>query len=526
MPRFRRLKCDEGKPACFRCSNSGIRCRGYTIQAPISTKKKEIVRQSLVPIRPAPPTLPNHEPSYLNLSEQEWLYFQDFASTTSTDPYGMIADATRRAARSIESFFWAEVVLQESFSTPCIRHGIVAISALVRSFQMDSASSQQIQDHEHFALKQYGKALQSTRDFIADTESTAERSRTLFIASVILAHFDCFYGNRDLAISHMQCARSLLTKETSKLLDYRFVSILMSLDSVNYSTMGFESEFSYRQAIFGKEQIHIPEFFLSIEEAVETRSILVARANNLYIEMFKYRFTPRGKIPRSAIKLRDYYVAQLRQWDTVFRRSTWISDCKPAISGHPVLRPDSLRLRVLISIIKLATSLNEPQSVTDKLLEPFQYIVSYTRDIIDYEKHSLRRKSSFNFDIRTTIPLFVVTLYCRNSPALRGEALKLLLSSHRREGAWDSRVIARIAIWKMALEQPGMDKSGTIRENARYYGESFEVDRWNREIRVTCRQNDESLPEGYRIVTDILQYGEIADELLRSSLDQVTPSNI
>lgn len=133
-------------------------------------------------------------------------------------------------------------------------------------------------------------------------------------------------------------------------------------------------------------------------------------------------------------------------------------------------------------------------------------------------------KSSFNFDIRTTIPLFEVALYCRNSPALRGEALKLLLSSHRREGAWDSRVIARIAIWKMALEQPGMDESGTIRENARCYGESFEVDRWNKEIQVTCRQNDERLPEGYRIVTDILQYGEIADELFGSSLDRVTTS--
>ncbi|KAF7896390.1 hypothetical protein EAF00_006404 [Botryotinia globosa] len=473
------------------------------------------VTWNLVPIRPAPPTLPYHQLSYLNLSQQEWLYFQDFTSVTSTDPYGMIADTTRRTARLIESFFWTEVVLQKSFFTPCISHGIIAISALVRSFQMDTTSSQKAQDHEQFALEQYGKALQLTRDFIADTKSTPERSRTLFIAATVLAHFDCFYGNRDLATSHMQCARSLLAKETSKLLDYRFCQLL------HY---GLRIGLLYREAIFGKEQIYIPEFFSSIEEAVKTRSVLVTRANNLYIEMFKYRFTPRRNIPRSAIKLRDYYVAQLRQRDTVFRRSTWISDCKPNITGHPVLRPESLRMRILISIIKLATSLNEPQSVTDELLEPFQYIVSYTRDIIDYEKYLLRSNSSFDFDIRITIPLFEVALYCRNSPALRGEALKLLISSHRREGAWDSSVIARIAIWKMALEQPWMDEFGTIRENARCYGESFEVDRWSKEIRVTCRQNDERLPEGYRIVIDILQYGEIADGLFCSSLDQVTPS--
>ncbi|RAL65369.1 hypothetical protein DID88_000937 [Monilinia fructigena] len=137
--KFRRLKCDEGKPACFRCSNSGIRCRGgYITQATTSAKEKEFARQGLVPIRPAPPTLRCHEPSYLNLSQQEQLYFQDFASITSTDPYGMILDATRRTARSIESFFWTEVVLRESFTTPCIRYGIIAISALVRSLQLDN----------------------------------------------------------------------------------------------------------------------------------------------------------------------------------------------------------------------------------------------------------------------------------------------------------------------------------------------------------------------------------------------------
>lgn len=133
-------------------------------------------------------------------------------------------------------------------------------------------------------------------------------------------------------------------------------------------------------------------------------------------------------------------------------------------------------------------------------------------------------KTSFNFDIRTTIPLFEVALYCRNSHTLRREALKLLLSSHRREGAWDSRVIARIAIWKMALEQPGMDGYGNINENARFYGESFEVNRWNKEIRVECRQNDSNVPGGYRIVKDTLHYGEAADELFHTILEQVTPS--
>lgn len=246
--------------------------------------------------------------------------------------YGMILDATRRTARSIESFFWAEIVLQEGFTTPCIRHGIVAIAALARSFQLEALGSQQVQ--EQFALNQYGKTLQSTRDLIATTKCTVERSRTIFISSIILAHFDCFYGNRNLASSHMQCALSLLTKETLRLLDCRFVSVLMSLDSVNYSAMGFNSKSPYRQAIFGQEQIYIPDLFSSIEEQVKTRALLVSRANNLYIEIFKYRFTPRAEIPRSATKLRDCHVMQLRQWDTTFQRFMWMFDCETDTTGH------------------------------------------------------------------------------------------------------------------------------------------------------------------------------------------------
>ncbi|KAM3087415.1 hypothetical protein ACMFMG_001506 [Clarireedia jacksonii] len=480
--RFRRLKCDEGKPACFRCTNSGIRCRGYAAQTPV-TKKKETVRHVLVPIRPAPPSLSHLEPSYLELDEQEQLYFQDFAASTSTDPYGMIMNDAYRKAMLIDSFFWNEAVLPESHTSPCIRHGIVAVSALVKSFRHDTPCSQPF--HEQFALRQYGKAIRALRDFIASSKGSKNVNRTLFVSCLVLAYFDCFFGNRELATSHMQCARALLTDTPDSPSE-------ASLDS---------------RAIFDKEQMSVPESFSSYDEAIRTLSILVKRASNFYLEIFKYRFTPKDKIPRTALGLRGYFVDQLTKWDKAYCRYMEDLPQEGDETRHPILQPGSLRVRGLLLLINLVTSLNAPQTSTDRLLPYFQFFVSYSRDIIDYERRLATDKPYFDFEIRTIIPLYSVVMDCRNCPSLRDEALSLLLCFHRREGAWDSRIVAVIAAWKIELENKGMDKEGCIPENKRLYGECFEVNRRKEEIRVTCRQKDESAPGGHRVVTSVLKYG-------------------
>ncbi|PQE17144.1 putative UPC2 Regulatory involved in control of sterol uptake protein [Rutstroemia sp. NJR-2017a WRK4] len=506
--RFRRLKCDEGKPACFRCTNSGIRCRGYAIQAPVA-KKKETVRHVLVPLRPAPPSLSHLEPSYLELDEQEQLYFQDFAASTSTDPYGMVLDDAYRKSMLIDSFFWNEAVLPESHTSPCIRHGIVAVSALVKSFRLDVPQSQPV--HEQFALRQYGKAIRALRDFIAVSKGSKNANRTLFVSCLVLAYFDCFFGNRELATSHMQCARALLTNTpdspSEASLDSRYASVLMHLDNQNYSAMGFDSVFSYRRAIFDKEQMSVPECFSTQDEAIRSLSILVKRASNFYLEIFKFRFTPRGKIPRAALGLRRYFVDQLTKWDEAYCRYMANLPEKVDETRHPILQPGSLRVRGLLLLINLVTSLNTPQTSTDGLLRYFRFFVEYSRNIIDYEIRLATEKPYFDFEIRTIIPLYCVVMDCRNCPSLRDEALSLLLCFHRREGAWDSRIVARIAAWKIQLENEGMDEEGNIPEDKRLYGECFEVDRRKEEIKVSCRQKDEGAPGGHRIISTVLRYG-------------------
>ncbi|KAL1839196.1 hypothetical protein VTJ49DRAFT_1785 [Mycothermus thermophilus] len=68
-------------------------------------------------------------------------------------------------------------------------------------------------------------------------------------------------------------------------------------------------------------------------------------------------------------------------------------------------------------------------------------------------------KPSFSADLGIVPPLYVVATKCRD-PRLRRQAIRLLRSSARREGMWDSELTARIAMWIAEVEEEGLMPSG------------------------------------------------------------------
>jgi Fungal Zn(2)-Cys(6) binuclear cluster domain len=122
LHRMRRVKCGEEKPECERCRKSGWQCDGYGV---IKSKSN-----SPAPIRPQDATsLSTYNASIIpqnDLDGDEQRYFQVYLDQTSTSLD--LQDTT--------PLFWKQVVLQESISNPCVRHGLVAIGAVAKSAQM------------------------------------------------------------------------------------------------------------------------------------------------------------------------------------------------------------------------------------------------------------------------------------------------------------------------------------------------------------------------------------------------------
>jgi hypothetical protein len=130
--------------------------------------------------------------------------------------------------------------------------------------------------------------------------------------------------------------------------------------------------------------------------------------------------------------------------------------------------------------ILIPTSSNENEKIYDDFVQDFRYILSSQRDVIEGGKS--------HESLTLIIPLYVTAIKCRDS-SLRREAILLLRNSPRRNGVWDSAVVAKVAAWVVFIDEEGMDDNGYVPEEFRTRGGSltfYMQDGW---IRVSCQKD-------------------------------------
>ncbi|TAQ87968.1 hypothetical protein B7494_g3728 [Chlorociboria aeruginascens] len=126
---IRHVKCDERKPACVRCENFGVGfCDGYDtgatrpVQTPAQPPEQRLILPKARPIirKDSPARGPNVQ-NFENHEEYRYflLYIEDIAPHLSL----------------FNSSVWKSLLLQASHDKPFIRHAVVALSALTRTFQ-------------------------------------------------------------------------------------------------------------------------------------------------------------------------------------------------------------------------------------------------------------------------------------------------------------------------------------------------------------------------------------------------------
>jgi hypothetical protein len=66
-------------------------------------------------------------------------------------------------------------------------------------------------------------------------------------------------------------------------------------------------------------------------------------------------------------------------------------------------------------------------------------------------------KPAYSFDMGVLPPLYYTAVRCRD-PIIRRKALALLSASPRREGIWDSLILAAIVRWVIGEEESDLDE--------------------------------------------------------------------
>lgn len=142
----RRVKCDEAKPACLRCTSTGRKCDGYSYEldkspAPGSTGDivvRTSVKSDLVV-----------NPFGTERERRSWDFFCIKSVSHLSGFYG--------------SEFWGRLVLQAAHHDQGIRHALIALSSVHERYERQHefpCFSFEDDGSVQFALKQYNLAIQ------------------------------------------------------------------------------------------------------------------------------------------------------------------------------------------------------------------------------------------------------------------------------------------------------------------------------------------------------------------------------
>ena len=275
----------------------------------------------------------------------------------------------------------------------------------------------------------------------------------------------------------------------------------------------------------------LPEVFHSTPEARTALDSLCERIMRFKEQLSTFHPGPNNILPASIRSSGAGFRIQLQQWGVAFepllqnRRANGVSNTERA--GINVLKMFQLMTTILF-LMGFSTS----EMDFDGFMVVFREIVELAKELVVDEELSLAAarcgsvqncrhqrsptssqnlsdfgmgdsssgndfshiKASFALDLGIVPPLFVVATKCR-ARKLRREAIRLLLSSPRREGMWDSILCGKAAQWIMEVEEEGLrtyeawDPVGIneqVKEDRRVMVKEILFDLQRREAMLSC----------------------------------------
>lgn len=424
-------------------------------------------------------------------SEEEQRYFRIFQDDTGPELSG-----------GFNSSLWNQIILQACHEEPFVLDAIVAIAALSQSIGPTPAATDDgsFQDHAckhyEFALQQYGKALRVMRTAI----TSDEHLRKALIACLLIFCFEGFQGNQDAAIKHVQSGYKLLQDWKAKIaasaehipplsatIEEEIIRTFERLDLQIMTVLDSRPlEFHVLAKNEGKEWVEqMPAVFKDLEEAHKYWELVMRRSSHfIYTTAMSYSETDKsiqqrdeGKLgvhlgcvifvsfppePIPDVLLEEYarYVSEVTRWQSAFKLLRYCS------YGLQKKAASLLQIHAQAVQIVLDSLIMTEECSFDKYLPQYREMMFLAKAYYKTSSRSTQQHTVFSVDFGVLPAIYTVIKHCRH-PAIRREAIALLRASPRREGIWQSSLVAEIGEWMMGLEEEGMSENGYIPEHCR-----------------------------------------------------------
>ncbi|KAK3487643.1 uncharacterized protein B0T23DRAFT_406912 [Neurospora hispaniola] len=491
--KIRKVKCDETKPSCLRCTKTGRRCDGYPA-APLHSQSW----QELLAKRPIIPAMTHRH----NSQEGRALEF-----------YRCVLAPT--FSGSLDDDFWTHVVSRASYQNPVVRHAVVAISSICELIGDPSVKGQALVKFPkgRYAIGHYNRALQ-------DISKTDDEAMVIFVC-ILFVCIEILQGNREAAISHCHHGVQILNQLNGGKSKVNSSSSILSRDQllnpfarlsifpffygstvdVFPNLLRHGSEAPESDGTYGSSSAAISASDSALTVLDELRSgldLLVARAMRFLRSADLYRIGPSRHVPVPSHILTEQANLTKSIDDWLVRFTIFSAVHSPTEDAAGLFY--QMRMKSYITKIWIATALDRTEMVYDRFVPLFREIVDMAGRYLVAEKSRPRgpsppratttateedsgpasptnanaQKPRFVYEMAYLPMLYFVVMRCRHLET-RVTALEHMTTlSALHQGLWDSTLTFCIG-WRLIEIEHGADRETLLlaMAQAKSFGQSM-----------------------------------------------------
>ncbi|KAI1824337.1 hypothetical protein F4861DRAFT_264971 [Xylaria intraflava] len=467
--KVRRVKCDEGRPACSRCVSTGRICEGYGIWGGGSNGIQSAGRVAVSP-RADPYSVVHALPASLGkLSPEQEKYFQWFKQRTFTKlPLPFITE------------FWRTLILQACAAEPAILHASLALGSAHQTESFEAGAHEgpdmALDSRQTFMLREYGRAMRSLQPHFSSHDKGS--IRIALSVCILFTFLENLRGRYVAANAHLHSGLRLIAEHYSPV-DRLVNGVVTSAKSRGYVDDWIIDTFvrlHVQAALLGQglpnllpelpvfPTTPIPKFFESAVQAAQHIDKLMLEILHLAERCsIAYSSVADPTLPLGYHETQSRLVEGLEQWLTAYNATTPANRGAFSPVGEfyiRVLRGYHTMAKILLNTCTWQAS----EEMYDLYTEDFNSLLERLVGI--WKSHIARpvwhatpwttgmpRKVSHSVGDKGWIPLlYFVAVKCRVH-RIRTQAINLLKLTEHKEGIWDSRIAVLIAEEIVRLEE-------------------------------------------------------------------------
>ncbi|KAK5332310.1 hypothetical protein LTR98_011560 [Exophiala xenobiotica] len=350
--------------------------------------------------------------------------------------------------------------MQLSLLEPSLYHATTALGGLHRWYEFNESASSPAPDP--FIFRHYNKAIYHLVHPIKPLAKIV-----ILIACYLFSSIEALYGDYITSLRHVSSGIRLLLNGNDETNPQSYPMAAPSPSSsegeqIEESLLQHFSRLDLQAATFNPEWdpsmmkstliCTTTTYFSTLEQA---RSLLTP----LMLQIMAYkRFEGRGKSDDEEssddTNAKDRLLDYLHQWSIAMEM--WLVRNGSSLDHVEVDGSKSLKVLCAAAFIMLSVPVSAEEVTYDKFLPQFQEIVELA-DSLTMPRTAIdtQPRLDFSHEIGIIPPLYLTGTKCRD-PSVRRRALRLLVSSRRKEGVWESQLAAKATERIIACEEDGV----------------------------------------------------------------------